>query len=128
MPNFVAVDTTTGRKKTYTEAEVIALLKVDNEVFSALTFGTTTTWNTNGRFVSKRNLTLTGNTTLSITNVVNGQVGTLIVVATATGVITLPTGSFRTNGFDLNFINGTRKVLSYIYNGTNYYWSGSECV
>lgn len=128
MPNFIAVDTATGQKRTYTEAQVISLLKIDNEAFSALTFGTTTTWNTNGRFVSKRTLALTGNTTLSITNVVNGQVGTLIVTATATGVITLPAGSFRTSGFDLSFSNGTKKVLSYIYNGTNYYWSGSEYV
>lgn len=92
--------------------------------FTALTYGTTTIWNTAGKLVSKRTLVLEGNTTLSVTNSVNGQSGILWLTATANGVITLPSGGYRQLGTTLSMASGDVKILSFIYiGGTNYAWT-----
>ena len=99
-------------------------LGIDTEAFTTLTFGTTTTWDASNKFISKRTLTLTGNTTISVINAINGQVGYLLVTATSTGTITL-TG-FKINSVILNLVAGDRRVLSYVYDGTNFWWSGGS--
>jgi len=95
--------------------------------FQTLTFGTTTTWDqTKGATAA---VTLTANATLSITNVVAGMYGLIRVTQDATGsrTLTLPAGSKVINGgggiVELTTTAGATDVLSYFYDGTNYYWT-----
>jgi len=61
-----------------------------------------------------------GSETLTIT-CADGDSGTLIVTAT-TGEITWPAGSLWVGGTEPTLTNGV-DVFSFIYDGTNYYWS-----
>ena len=101
-----------------------------NNVGSATT-ATSLTWDVSGTSTNYE-VTLTGNTTLLLTNVRNGDYGTLIVNQDATGG--------RTLGFDGAFgphyvVNGgggsltltatgnARDIISFTYNGTAAYWT-----
>ena len=95
--------------------------------FQTLTFGSTVTWDqTKG---STSAVTLTGNATLSITNAVAGMYGLIRVTQDATGsrTLTLPSGSKVINGgagaVALTTTANATDVLSYFYDGTNYYWT-----
>jgi hypothetical protein len=96
-------------------------------IFQTLTFGSTTTWDqTRGATAA---VTLTANTTLSITNAVAGMYGLVRVTQDATGsrTIALPAGSKVINGgggvVSLTTTADATDVLSYFYDGTNYYWT-----
>jgi hypothetical protein len=98
-----------------------------SSTFQTLTFGTTTIWDqTKG---STAAITLTANATLSITNAVAGMYGLVRVTQDATGsrTLTLPAGSKVINGgggaITLTSTAGATDVLSYFYDGTNYYWT-----
>jgi hypothetical protein len=98
-----------------------------SSTFQTLTFGTTTIWDqTKG---STAAITLTANATLSITNAVAGMYGLVRVTQDATGsrTLTLPAGSKVINGgggaVTLTSTAGATDVLSYFYDGTNYYWT-----
>jgi len=95
--------------------------------FQTLTFGTTTTWDqTKGATAT---ITLTGNSTLAITNAVAGMYGLIKVQQDATGsrTLTLPSGSKVINGgggvVTLSTIANSIDILSYFYDGTNYFWT-----
>jgi hypothetical protein len=95
--------------------------------FQTLTFGTTTTWDqTKGATAA---VTLTANATLSITNVVAGMYGLVRVTQDAAGsrTLALPANSKVINGgggvVTLTTTAGATDVLSYFYDGTNYYWT-----
>jgi hypothetical protein len=95
--------------------------------FQTLTFGSTTTWDqTKGATAA---VTLTADGTLSITNVVAGMYGLIRVTQDATGsrTLTLPAGSKVINGgggvVALTTTASATDVLSYFYDGTNYYWT-----
>jgi hypothetical protein len=95
--------------------------------FQTITFGSTITWDqTKGATAA---VTLTANTTLSITNAVAGMYGLIRVTQDATGsrTFTLPAGSKVINGgggaVALTTTAGATDVLSYFYDGTNYYWT-----
>jgi hypothetical protein len=95
--------------------------------FQTLTFGTTTTWDqTKGATAA---VTLTANATLSITNEVAGMYGLIRITQDATGsrTLTLPAGSKVINGgggiVTLTTTAGATDVLSYFYDGVNYYWT-----
>jgi hypothetical protein len=95
--------------------------------FQTLAFGTTTTWDqTKGATAA---VTLTANATLAITNAVAGMYGLVRVTQDATGsrTLTLPGGSKVINGgggvVALTTTAGATDVLSYFYDGTNYYWT-----
>jgi hypothetical protein len=74
-------------------------------------------------------VTLTGNSTLSITNAVAGMYGLIKVKQDATGsrTLTLPAGSKVINGgagvVTLTTAANAVDVLSYFYDGTNYFWT-----
>jgi hypothetical protein len=74
-------------------------------------------------------VTLTGNSTLSITNIVAGMYGLIKVKQDATGsrTLTLPAGSKVINGgggaVTLTTAANAVDVLSYFYDGTNYFWT-----
>lgn len=97
--------------------------------FTTLTDGATVTWATAGAKVNNAVVTLAGNRTLSITGAVNGQTGVIIVKQDGTGgrTLALPSGSKMINGGSTTFTPtiGASKVdiLSYIYDGTNYWWT-----
>jgi hypothetical protein len=95
--------------------------------FQTLTFGATITWDqTKGATAA---VTLTGNATLSITNEVAGMYGLIRVSQDATGsrTLTLPGSSKVINGgggvVALTTTASATDVLSYFYDGTNYYWT-----
>ena len=71
-------------------------------------------------------ITLTGNRTLSITNIANGMSGCLIVKQNAGGcTLTLPTGSKLQGATALTLTSaaGSVDILTFTYDGTNYWWS-----
>lgn len=95
--------------------------------FQTLTFGATITWDQTKGATSA--VTLTGNATLSITNAVAGMYGLIRVTQDATGsrTLTLPGSSRVINGgggvVALTTTASATDVLSYFYDGTNYYWT-----
>lgn len=94
-----------------------------------LTDGATVTWATGGVKYPNATVTLGGNRTLAITGAVSGQSGTLVVKQDATGsrTLTLPAGSKVRDGgsgaITLSTAANSIDVLSYYYDGTNYFWT-----
>jgi hypothetical protein len=95
--------------------------------FQTITFSSTITWDqTKGATAA---VTLTGNATLAIANEVAGMYGLIRVTQDATGsrTLTLPGGSKVINGgggvVALTATASATDVLSYFYDGTNYYWT-----
>ena len=95
--------------------------------FQTLSFGSTVTWDqTKGATAA---VTLTANATLAITNEVAGMYGLIRVTQDATGsrTLTLPGGSRVINGgggiVTLTTTASATDILSYFYDGTNYYWT-----
>ena len=93
-----------------------------------LTDGATVTWN----MATSRNaqVTLGGNRTLSVTNATDGDYGTLLVIQDGTGsrTLTLPAGSRvigsgATTTIQLSTAASARDVLTFWFDGTNYYWN-----
>jgi hypothetical protein len=112
------------------EETIVPIATLANEVggnfsaFTELTYGAITAWDTESAYISKKTLTVTGNTTISITNSVNGQVGVLLITATASSVITLK-GYIAGDLVDFLTIPGGNSLqLNYVYDGTNYWWTG----
>lgn len=94
---------------------------------TVLTYSATTTWDlvTHGYNVK---LTLTGNTTLTFQNLVNGMSGTIILIQNGTGgyTFTLPGGyTNKINGaiLDLDTTANSIMILSFLYDGVNLYWN-----
>jgi hypothetical protein len=98
-----------------------------SSTFQTLTFGSTITWDQTKGATSA--VTLTGNGTLSVTNAVAGMYGLIRVTQDATGsrILTLSANSKVINGgggaVALTTTAGATDVLSYFYDGTNYYWT-----
>jgi hypothetical protein len=96
-------------------------------IFQTLSFGSTITWDQTKGATS--GVTLTGNATLAITNAVAGMYGLIRVTQDATGsrTLTLPGSSRVINGGGgavvLTTTAGATDVLSYFYDGANYYWT-----
>jgi hypothetical protein len=95
---------------------------VDKPVLSTLTYGATTTWNyaTQG---TEAKVTLTGNATLSLTNLPSGKVVylTLEVIQDATGsrTLTLPAGTKVIGGaLTLTTTGGATDLITLRWNGT----------
>lgn len=95
--------------------------------FQTLTDGATITYSITSGYNAK--VTLGGNRTLSITNAAAGDYGTLIVIQDGTGsrTLTLPGSSKVINGgsgaITLTTTASATDVLSWFYDGTNYYWT-----
>lgn len=97
--------------------------------FQTLTDGATVTWNGNSGFNAL--LTIGGNRTLALSNIVTGKTYTLIITQDGTGsrTLTLPANSFVPIGFgtgttiNLSTGGGDKDMLCFIYNGTNYLWT-----
>jgi hypothetical protein len=96
---------------------------------ASLTDGSTITWALASARVSNAVVTLGGNRTLAITGIVNGATGTLIVKQDGTGTRTLalPSGSKVIGGgggaVTLSTAGNSIDVLSFVYDGTNYFWT-----
>lgn len=127
----------TGDQPTQSNFEDVfdsAYLRGDTIPVANLTFGMNnltyaspnTTWNFNDG--ANASVTLTGDTTLAISNMQAGQFGLLIVKQDATGgrSILLPGGSKVVNGgggaIALSSAPNAVDILSVFYDGTNYYW------
>jgi hypothetical protein len=93
----------------------------------ALTDGATITWNCS--LGLNASVTLAGNRTLAITNPIAGSTGVLVVTQDGTGsrTLTLPSGSLVVNAgagaIALTATASAKDVLSFYYNGTNYFWT-----
>ena len=84
--------------------------------------GTTPTWNINTSSVA--HLTLSGNTTLSISNAVAGDTCILKVIqGSGSYTLTLPSGSKKTQTITISTTNGAIDILTFYYDGTYYYWN-----
>ena len=91
---------------------------------------TSITWDVSGTSTNYE-ATLTGVTTLTMSNVRNGDYGTLIVTQDGTGSRTLSFAGVGThkvvNGGGgaptLTTNGGATDILSFTYNGTNFYWT-----
>ncbi len=94
--------------------------KVDPQAFQTLAAGVNATWVINDGYNASWNVG-SGSLTLAIT-CLDGDSGTLIVTAT-TGEITWPAGSLWTDGGTEPTLTNGVDVFSFIYDGTNYYWS-----
>ncbi|MGN6294063.1 MAG: hypothetical protein ACTHMV_15055 [Chitinophagaceae bacterium] len=76
-----------------------------------------------------KSVKLTGNRTLNITNVQNGAEGKIIIKQDSTGMrkLALPANSYVNNegngSLDLTSVAGGIDIASFIYDGTNYYWT-----
>jgi hypothetical protein len=87
------------------------------------------TWDVSGTSTNYE-ATLTGNTTLNLINVRNGDYGTLITTQDGVGGHTLTFGSgthLVSNGGGgspvLTATAGAVDILTFTYNGTNFYWT-----
>ena len=87
------------------------------------------TWDVSGTSTNYEAI-LSGNTTLTMSNVRNGDYGTLIVTQDGTGSRTLTFGAGThkvVNGGGgsptLTTTAGATDILSFTYNGTNFYWT-----
>jgi hypothetical protein len=94
---------------------------------AVLTSGITTNWYMD--ISSNAEVTLGGNSTLSITNLISGDVGTLSIIQGGSGGynLTLPANSKVANGGDgvitLSTGVGSTDLISFYYDGTYYYWN-----
>jgi len=94
------------------------------KTFQTLTDGDTVTWNIENGYNAK--VTLAGDRTLSITNAVSGDSGTLVVIQDAVGghTLTLPAGSKEIGGaITLSVAANATDIISFLYDGTAYYWN-----
>jgi len=97
--------------------------------FTTLTDGATITWTVTSSRINNATVTLGGNRTLAISGAAAGYNGVLIVKQDGTGsrTLTLP-GSSKVIGGGSGAITLTTTasaidVLSWYYDGTNYYWT-----
>lgn len=94
-----------------------------------LTDGATITWAFGNDRVRFATVTLGGNRTLAITGAVSGTSGILKVVQDGSGghTLALPANSYVVNGgagvVTLSAGAGDIDILSFFYDGTNYYWT-----
>lgn len=93
-----------------------------------LTDGSTVTWDLS--VSNNAQVTLGGNRTLAISNATDGDYGTLLVIQDGTGgrTLTLPSGSRvvgagATTAITLSTAASARDILTWWYDGTNYYWN-----
>ncbi len=96
---------------------------------------TTITWDVSGVSTNYES-TLTGNTTLDLTNVRNGDYGTIILTQDGVGSHTLTFGTVNGAGGDHKVISGgagtitltstagSTDILTFTYNGDTVWWSG----
>jgi len=109
--------------KTQVDASFALLVNIRTKTFQTLTISASTTWNMNTSYNAK--LTLTQDTSLVITNVVNGDSGTLIITQDNIGSrkLGLPTGSYKNNAWILSDASSSKDIISFLYDGVNYYWN-----
>jgi hypothetical protein len=91
-------------------------------VYQALTDATTISWDVaNGNLAS---VTLGGNRTLSVTNASNYSFGQLVVTQDTTGnrTLSLP-NNIPAAGLSLSTAGGARDILTFFYDGSEYFWS-----
>jgi hypothetical protein len=96
----------------------IQTFQLAGRTYATLTDGATITWDLQTGF--DRYVTLGGNRTLSITNAVSGDYGTLIITQDGTGsrTLTVPNATVP-----INPTAGASTVIGFTYDGTTFHWS-----
>jgi len=92
--------------------------------FQTLTDVATVSWNYANGYNTV--VTLGGNRTLSISNTVNGDYGTIKIIQDGTGsrTLTFPAGSkFQDGQAVFSTAAGAIDIYVFVYDGTNYYWN-----
>ncbi len=116
-----------GRKRELPAADTIAP-RVE-ATFATLTDAATISWDISNRTLANAIVTLGGNRTLAMTNLVSGATGVLIVNQDASGsrAIILPSGSKIVGGGGtsptLSTTANSIDVLAWIYDGTKLIWT-----
>jgi hypothetical protein len=82
-------------------------------------------WNMSNGYNAK--VTLTRNASLNLSNINNGDTGTLIVMQDTSGnwKITLPITSLKNGAWTLSSSSNARDIISFLYDGSNFYWNKS---
>jgi hypothetical protein len=96
----------------------------DNKIFQNLTINVSTfTWNITDGYNAK--LTLTTNASLNITNISNGDTGTLLAIQDNIGnrLLELPDNSYKNDNWELSTASDAIDILSFLYDGSDYYWN-----
>lgn len=88
---------------------------------ATITYGSSFTFNC--ATSSLQQITLTGNATMSISNAVAGGYYTLLVFQDVTGGRTLTLPSGKTNGGTINTTASSCSIITFLYDGTYYYFS-----
>lgn len=97
------------------------------EAFSDLPVTTSsTTWATASKYVNNKTSTLTSNTTISFTGLINGAEGTWFIKQDATGnrTITVPANSKPSmTTLDIALTANAETMVGWKYDGTNIHWA-----
>ena len=116
--------------KTFTGAVELGAWSGIAPAFATLTDGATVTITCSSNKVSQNaTVTLGGNRTLAISGATDGMTGVLFVIQGTGGshTLTLPSGSLVVNGgggeVTLSTAEDSIDVLTWIYDGTNYFWT-----
>ena len=111
---------------------VIGGSTVSSSTWSSLTWGTTTTWPASSNVIEdKAILVLTGNSTLSITNLYNGWAGVLQVIQSgisSSGYLLTPPASTKVANagsgiFSLTRVSGAIDMIGFEYDGSKLFAS-----
>lgn len=91
--------------------------------FQTLSYASTINWNINNGYNAK--VTLTGNASLNILNIQNGDCGNIIVIQDSIGgrQLSLPSNSKKIDGWSFRTDPNSINILSFIFDGIYYYWT-----
>ena len=129
-------DTTSGIHYIYTTSWVALSTGTGVSIDPYYNVGTasTVTWDVSGTSTNYR-VTLTGNTTLALTNVRNGDYGTIILTQDGTGARSLTLGTVNGSATTHRVVNGgggtptltsngnAIDILTFTYNGLVMFWT-----
>jgi len=105
------------------------------DAYNVTDSGTTITWDVSGTSTNYES-TLTGNTTLDLSNVRNGDYGTILLTQDGVGSHTITLGTLNGGGtthkvvsggagtITLTSTAGSTDILTFTYNGNTVWWSG----
>ena len=132
--NWVFIGAQKNVDKEYVD-NVISTATTSNPYLNLGTTGSTITWNVSGLSTNYEVTLSAATTTLNLTNVRNGEYGTIIVVQDAVGGRTISLGTVNGGAITHRVANGgggsivltsianAVDILTFTYNGSAMYWT-----